>query len=62
MNDEDKRFATIAAEYALAGHALIRAKPGETQAPYFAIRWGWMKPIHDLDDARQLLNHIQGTK
>lgn len=57
-----KLFATLAAEYALLGHALIRATPGDAQAPYYAARWGWLKPIHDLDQARQHLEQIKGSK
>ncbi|MEJ8813378.1 hypothetical protein WKW77_19985 [Variovorax ureilyticus] len=59
---ETKQFATLAAEYALLGHALIRATPGDTQAPYYVTRWGWLRPIRDLDQARQLLEQIKGSK
>ena len=62
MTGDDKQFASLAAQYALAGHALIRAKPGETQAPYFAVRWGWLRPLCNLGEARLLLNQIQGAK
>jgi len=62
LKDEDKQFSTLAAEYALAGHALIRANPGDEKAPYYAMRWGWMKPIHSLTQAIQLLRQIKGVK
>jgi len=59
---EDKRFATLAAQYALAGHSLVRAQPGDGQAPYYCARWGWIRPVHSLDHAEQLLEQITGKK
>ncbi|GEM_PF-918438 len=59
---EDKRFATLAAQYALAGHSLVRAQPGGGQSPYYCARWGWIRPVHSLDHAEQLLEQITGKK
>ena len=59
---EDKRFATLAAQYALAGHSLIRPHPSEAQAPYYCTRWGYLRPVHSLDHAEQLLEQITGKK
>lgn len=57
---DDKRFATLAAKFALAGHGLIRNAPGDGQAPYVAMRWGLMKPLPDLDAAEAFLRQIGG--
>jgi hypothetical protein len=62
MSDIDKRYATLAAQFALCGFSLIRTQPGAGTAPYVVGRWGWLKPIHDLDEARNFLEQIQGTK
>ena len=60
MTDADsKQFATLAAEYALAGHALIKSSAPRARAPYYATRWGWLKPLHSLDEAQQLLEQIK---
>ena len=50
---EYKAFATLAAQYAMNGLALIKGDPAvDGQAPYFALRWGSMvKPLPDLDAA-----------
>lgn len=56
---ESKQFSTLAAEYALAGHALIKADPADARAPYYATRWGWLKPLHSIEAAQQLLEQIK---
>ena len=58
---QEKRFATLAAQYAIAGHALIRST-GEGQAPYYCTRWGFIRPVHSLDQAEQLLEQMTGKK
>lgn len=60
MTSDAKQFATLAAEFALVGHALVRARPDDQQAPYYMARWGWLRPVHSLDEARQLLEQITG--
>lgn len=59
---ESKQFATLAAEYALLGHALIKAHPTDSQAPYYAARWGWLRPLHSIEAAQQLLEQIKGSQ
>lgn len=54
----DKEFATLAARYALAGHSLVRGSDGS--ASYYAMRWGLIKPLADLDEARRFLVQIGG--
>lgn len=59
---EEKRFATVAAQYALAGHSLVRTQPGDGPAPYYCARWGWIRPVNSLEHAEQLLEQITGKK
>lgn len=55
---KDKEFATLAARYALAGHSLVRCSDGS--ASYYAMPWGHIKPLADLDQACRLLAQIVG--
>lgn len=57
-----KQFSTLAAKYALLGHSLIQATSGDTQAPFYAAKWGWLKPVHSLDEACKLLEQIRGKQ
>lgn len=59
--DEDKAFATLAARFALAGHALLRADPAGGLAPYMAMRWGLVKPLASLEQAEPFLRQIGGA-
>jgi hypothetical protein len=54
--ENDKAFATLAAEFALAGHALMRNERGSL----FAMRWGQIKPLADLGEAKRFLAQIGG--
>ena len=54
--EHDKAFATLAAEFALAGHALMRNERGSL----FAMRWGQIKPLADLGEAKRFLAQIGG--
>ena len=54
--ENDKVFATLAAEFALAGHALMRNERGSL----FAMRWGQIKPLADLGEAKRFLAQIGG--
>lgn len=56
-----KRFATLAAQYALAGHALVRSQPGDGSAPFYATRWGLILPLDDLDAAEAFLRRTGGA-
>ncbi|WP_371435409.1 hypothetical protein [Polaromonas sp.] len=62
MTQDDKAFSTLAAAFALAGHSLIRAQPCTGQAPYYAARWGWLRPIHSLKEAQAFLEQLEGSK
>lgn len=56
--ENDKAFATLAAEFALAGHALMRNERGSL----YAMRWGQIKPLADLGDAKRFLLQIGGQQ
>lgn len=59
---EEKRFAMLAAQFALAGHALIKTQPGRGSAPLYATRWGLIKPLASLDAAARFLREIGGAQ
>lgn len=59
---EEKQFATLAAQYALTGHALVRARPDDHGAAFYVMRWGWLKPLASLDAARRFLEQIGGAQ
>lgn len=54
--EKDKAFATMAAEFDLAGHALMRNERGGL----FTMRWGQIKPLADLGEAKRFLAQIGG--
>lgn len=56
--ENDKAFATLAAEFALAGHALMRNERGSL----FAMRWGQIKLLADLGEAKRYLLQIGGQQ
>lgn len=57
----DKEFANLAAQFALAGHALIRNELDDGLAPFVAMRWGWIRPLASLDEAHAFLRQIGGA-
>lgn len=63
MRDVDeKQFTTLAARFALSGHALIRSLHGEVPATLYATRWGMIKPLRSLEDAHAFLQQLGGSK
>ncbi len=60
MTDERKVFASLAARFALVGHSLIRANQSEGKAPYIVSRWGWIRPIHSIEEATTFLKQLEG--
>jgi hypothetical protein len=60
---ERKAFATLAAQFALQGYALIKGDPAiDGQAPYFAARWGMgTQPLASLEAADAYLVELLGT-
>jgi hypothetical protein len=55
---EQERFTRLAALFAAAGYGLVKAKKSDAAAPYYAARWGWLRPVRSLDDAEQLLERV----
>lgn len=58
----DNAFATLAAQFALIGHALIRANPADGAAFYYAMRWGFLKVLPAIDAAHVCLLQIGGAR
>lgn len=60
---ERKTFATLAAQFALLGYALIKGDPAiDGQAPYFAARWGMgAQPLASLEAADAYLVGLLGA-
>ncbi|WP_406626076.1 hypothetical protein [Acidovorax sp. SDU_ACID1] len=58
----EKRFATLAARYALAGHCLLRTQPGDGLAPLYATHWGLIRLLASLDAAEAFLVQIGGAQ
>jgi hypothetical protein len=59
-DDTGKRFAALAARFALAGHTLTRSNPADGAALYYAGRWGFSRALQDLQAAAHFLAQIGG--
>lgn len=57
---QGKEFATLAAGFALAGHALHRSDPKDGTVTYWAERWGLVRYLPTIDAARRFLEQIGG--
>ena len=57
---EGKAFASLAARFALVGHALTRSNPADGAAMYYAARWGLSRALPDLQAAAHFLALIGG--
>ncbi len=54
-----KDFATLRAQFALLGHRLDRAFHGDSKEPtYYAERWGLVRHLPTLEDAKRFLIQI----
>jgi hypothetical protein len=51
VRENGKVFATLAAEFAVAGHALMRNERGSL----FFLKWGQIKLLSDLGEAKRYL-------
>lgn len=60
-DSDTKRFATLKARYALAGHTLYKSGPGDGPVTYMAERWGMVRYLPTLDDADKFLTQIGGS-
>lgn len=59
-DEKDKEFSTLAAGFALAGHALHRSDPKDGTVSYWAERWGLVRYLPTIDAARRFLAQIGG--
>jgi hypothetical protein len=59
-DDTGKRFAALAASFALAGHTLTRGNPADGAALYYAGRWGFSRALPDLQATAHFLAQIGG--
>jgi hypothetical protein len=58
----NKVFTTLRAQFALRGHRLDRAFHGDSKEPtYYAERWGQVRHLPTLEDAKRFLVQIGGT-
>lgn len=62
MNGEPKEFATLRATFALLGHALCRTESKDGPVSYYATRWGLVRHLASLDEAKLFLKQIGGAK
>ena len=60
--DHEKQYTTLRAQFALHGHALHRTSPMDGGVTYYAERWGLVRYLPTLDDARRILAQIGGAK
>ena len=59
---EYKAYATLAAQLAMLGYALVKVDPAVCgQALYYAMRLGLAKPLPDLDAVRDYLAALMGA-
>ena len=54
----NKAFTTLRAQFALRGHALYRTSSADGAGTYYAERWGQVRHLPTLDDAKRFLVQI----
>lgn len=58
-----KRFADVAAKFAMNGWSIWRSDPDDGVVRYFAARYGRVtEPMGDLTEAEQFLARVTGKK
>ena len=57
---QSKGFATMAAGFAMNGHALHRSDPKDGTVTFWAERWGLVRYLPTIDAARRFLDQIGG--
>ena len=57
---QGRGIATLAAGFALIGHALHRSDPNDDSVTYWAERWGLVRYLPTIDAARRFLDQIGG--
>jgi hypothetical protein len=58
--NDNRRFQTLRAAYALRGHALHRTDPTDGPVTYWAERWGLVRYLPTLHDVGMFLVQIGG--
>lgn len=62
IGNHTKQFATLQAAFALRGHRLERTFHGADTAPtFYSERWGMVRHLPTLEDARRFLAQIGGA-
>ncbi len=61
LSPTEKEFRTVAAQFVLKGHTLHSTRDAGGTATYLAERWGLVRYLPTLDDARRFLAQIGGT-
>ena len=56
-----KAFATLVAPFALAGYQLTRIDPDDGPVSYHAARYGLVRCLPELSNARLLLADLEAT-
>jgi hypothetical protein len=59
--DDKKQFTTLRAQFAMRGHCLQRTSLMDGPVTYYAERWGMVRYLPTLDDARRFLAQIGGA-
>lgn len=59
--EHEKQYATLRAQFDFHGHSLHRTSPTDGPVSYYAERWGLVRYLPTLDDARRFLVQIGGT-
>lgn len=59
--DNEKQYATLRAQFAMRGHCLQRTSLMDGHVTYYAERWGLVRYLPTLDDARRFLAQIGGA-
>lgn len=59
---DDKRFATLRAQAAIAGHELRREPVGCSASLYVIRRWGLRRELASLDEVQRWIEQATGRK
>jgi hypothetical protein len=57
----EKQFATLCAQFAMRGHCLQRTRLPDGPVSLYASRWGMVRYLPTLDDAKRFLAQIGGA-
>lgn len=58
---DEKPFCNLRAAFALKGHTLTRTDRADGVVTYFVSRWGMVRHLGSLDEARGFLRMIGGA-